>query len=260
MLVPSLEREIRRELTHKAENHAVVVFARNLRSKLLAAPLRGKRVLAIDPAFRTGCKLAVLDETGNLLADGVIFPHAPQNKKAESKARLEELVCRHQVSVIAIGNGTACRETEELVSELLAHLEARRNNPSGIVTVASEPSPTAPKPPVASVENHVVHAVTEVPAAVEPPMPTPPSAPQIAETPPSTPVQEGGEPPVAEQSPAVVADPTPVAPPTAEASVAEAPTAPTPTPEATPPAAQRLLLRRLHRRNRCPWRKRISRT
>lgn len=130
LLVPSLEREIRRELTQRAENHAVVVFARNLRSKLLAAPLRGRRVLAIDPAFRTGCKLAALDETGNLLADGVIFPHPPQNKKAEARSKLEELVCRHQLSVIAIGNGTACRETEELVSEMLADLEARRNNPT----------------------------------------------------------------------------------------------------------------------------------
>ena len=130
LLVPSLEREIRRELTHRAENHAVVVFARNLRSKLLAAPLRGKRVLAIDPAFRTGCKLAALDETGNLLADTVIFPHPPQNRKSEAKVKVEEMVRRHQIHVIAIGNGTACRETEELVSELLAELENRRNNPS----------------------------------------------------------------------------------------------------------------------------------
>ena len=73
--MPSLEREIRRELTQRAEGHAVTVFARNLRSKLLAAPLRGRRVLAIDPGFRTGCKLAVLDETGNLLEDGVVYPH-----------------------------------------------------------------------------------------------------------------------------------------------------------------------------------------
>ena len=83
--MPSLEREIRRELTQRAENHAVDVFARNLRSKLLAAPLRGKRILAIDPAFRTGCKLAVLDETGNLLDDGVIFPHPPQNKQGRGQ-------------------------------------------------------------------------------------------------------------------------------------------------------------------------------
>ncbi|MFO0843628.1 MAG: hypothetical protein U0797_14735 [Gemmataceae bacterium] len=126
LLVPSLEREIRRELTQRAENHAVVVFARNLRSKLLAAPLRGKRVLAVDPAFRTGCKVAALNEQGDLVADAVIFPHPPQNKRAEAKAKLEELIRRNQVNVIAIGNGTACRETEELVSDLLTEFEARQ--------------------------------------------------------------------------------------------------------------------------------------
>src|SRR5204863_6751165 len=78
LLVPSLEREIRRELTQRAEGHAVAVFARNLRSKLLAAPLRGRRVLAVDPGFRTGCKVAALDENGTLLEDAVVFPHPPQ--------------------------------------------------------------------------------------------------------------------------------------------------------------------------------------
>lgn len=141
LLVPSLEREIRRELTQRAENHAVVVFARNLRSKLLAAPLRDRRILAVDPAFRTGCKLAVLDEVGNLLTEGVIYPHQPQNRKDEARAKLEELICRHQVQVIAIGNGTACRETEELVSEVIAGLEHKRNNP----TPPAEPVPHPPE-------------------------------------------------------------------------------------------------------------------
>ena len=127
LLVPSLEREIRRELTHRAEEHAVDVFARNLRSKLLAPPLRGKRVLALDPAFRTGCKVAALDETGNLLEDAVVYPHPPQNKRDEAKAHLEMLVRKHQLSVIAIGNGTACRETEEMVSEVIAALEQARS-------------------------------------------------------------------------------------------------------------------------------------
>ncbi len=126
LMVPSLEREIRRELTQRAEAHAVDVFARNLRGKLLAPPLRGKRVLAIDPGFRTGCKLATLDEHGNMLEEGVIYPHPPQKKAHDSRLKLEELVRKYQVHVIAIGNGTACRETEELVSELISSLDARR--------------------------------------------------------------------------------------------------------------------------------------
>src|SRR5205823_8109243 len=117
LLMPSLEREIRNELTDEAESHAVTVFARNLRSLLLQPPLRGRRVLALDPGFRTGCKVAALDEHGTLLEETVIFPHSPQNKKAEAKLKLEELIRRHQTPVIAIGNGTACRETEEVVSE-----------------------------------------------------------------------------------------------------------------------------------------------
>jgi uncharacterized protein len=169
LLVPSLEREIRRELTHKAENHAVVVFARNLRSKLLAAPLRGRRVLAIDPAFRTGCKLAVMDDTGNLVADGVIFPHPPQNKRAEAKSKLETMLRRHLVNVIAIGNGTACRETEELVSELLADIETRRNNPTATATPPGEGAPTAadavPTPPVEQVPTQTVDVPASPPVA-----------------------------------------------------------------------------------------------
>ena len=223
LLLPSLEREIRRELSDEAEAHAVAVFARNLRSLLLQPPLRGKRVLAIDPGFRTGCKVAALDEYGNLLEQGVIFPHAthgrkskpkdpapaasaeqitpapsepaasetppapvessapavapepsapspvaaeapppvvetpatadaapvaessavppsetpaepaaetasapaepaaPQvDKRAEAKAKLADLVNRHHLQVAALGNGTGCRETEELIAELIA--------------------------------------------------------------------------------------------------------------------------------------------
>src|SRR5581483_1336941 len=100
------------------------VFARNLRNLLLQPPLHGKRVLALDPGFRTGCKVACLDETGNLLEDGVVYPHRPQNRREEAKTKLEDLIRKHNLSVIAIGNGTACRETEELVSELIAQLEA----------------------------------------------------------------------------------------------------------------------------------------
>jgi uncharacterized protein len=204
LVLPSLEREIRRELTDEAEAHAVAVFGRNLRSLLLQPPIHQRRVLAIDPGFRTGCKVAALDETGNLLDHGVIYPHAPQsrkhapapppapapmptaatttvetppaptaapaeetaaapaapaapieappvadapttpttemappvapvavsvapgpppvtvNKRDEAKTKVRELVAKHQLNVIAIGNGTACRETEEFIAELIA--------------------------------------------------------------------------------------------------------------------------------------------
>src|SRR5947209_8749954 len=142
LLLPSLEREVRRELTEHAQDHAIGVFARNLRSLLLQPPLRGKRVLAIDPGFRTGCKLAALDETGNLLEHGVIFPHPPQKKAETAKAKLEEFVRRHQVGVIAIGNGTACRETEELVSALIAELAAG----NGVRPKPPRPPPPPPRP------------------------------------------------------------------------------------------------------------------
>jgi uncharacterized protein len=147
LLLPSLEREIRRELTDEAEAHAVGVFARNLRSLLLAPPLRGRRVLAVDPGFRTGCKVAALDEFGNLLEDGVVYPHQPQNKKAEARARLAELVIKHRTSVVAIGNGTACRETEELVSDVIAEFERRRQDPSAAAAQAASPAPLAPANP-----------------------------------------------------------------------------------------------------------------
>jgi uncharacterized protein len=210
LLIPSLEREIRRELTDEAEEHAVAVFARNLRSLLLQPPLRGRRVLAIDPGFRSGCKVAALDETGSMLEHAVIHPHAPaprhdrrdraepkkdeapkdgtpkeepkpaepasvapaptpepapapaaetpptptpepapqpateaaavpataaeapkpeepkkeepkkDTRRADAKAKLYEMVTHHGLNVMALGNGTACRETEELIAELIA--------------------------------------------------------------------------------------------------------------------------------------------
>jgi protein Tex len=150
LLLPSLEREIRRELTEIAEAHAVKVFARNLRSLLLQPPLRNRRILAIDPGFRTGCKVAALDDGGNRVDDTVIFPHPPQNKKQEAKAKLEELLRKHQLNVIAIGNGTACRETEEVVAELIGDLEKRR---AGV----AESQPAAPAP-------HAVSPVASAPA------------------------------------------------------------------------------------------------
>jgi uncharacterized protein len=129
LLMPSLEREVRRELTEFAQDHAVDIFARNLRSLIMRPPLGGRRVLAIDPGVRTGCKLAVLDETGTLLEDAVVYPHPPQKKVAEAKKKVEQLIRKYQTTVVAIGNGTACRETEQLVADLIAEFEERRLNP-----------------------------------------------------------------------------------------------------------------------------------
>ncbi|HEY7428440.1 MAG TPA: Tex family protein [Gemmataceae bacterium] len=217
LLVPSLEREIRRELKGRAEDHAVSVFARNLRSKLLAAPLRGRRALAIDPGFRTGCKLAVLDEIGNLLEDGVIYPHTG-SKRHEAKAKLEELVRRHQVHVIAIGNGTACRETEEVVSELIAELDARRRG-----EVPPAPPPQAPAAPAAEAAPPAAAESIPVPAAAEAAAPSQPEASAANPLPEATPAAET-TPPLAEAA----AAPAPAEPP---------PPPPEPLPDALPELA-----------------------
>jgi protein Tex len=121
LVFPSLEREVRRELTDWAEVHAVEVFAKNLRNLLLQKPVRGRRLLAVDPGFKSGCKLAALDEFGNLLDQTVIHVVGKPERRAEGRAKLVELVKQHQLSLIVIGNGTACRTTEELMSEILAN-------------------------------------------------------------------------------------------------------------------------------------------
>jgi uncharacterized protein len=121
LILPGLEREARRELTEKAETHAVEVFARNLRKLLLQPPLPGKRVVAIDPGYKNGCKIAVLDEFGGLIAHDVLFVVGSDEQKAESRAKLANLIREHHASVIAIGNGTACRQTEQLVAEIISN-------------------------------------------------------------------------------------------------------------------------------------------
>ena len=120
LVLPSLEREIRRELTEHAEAHAVDVFARNLRNLLLQPPIRGHRVLAVDPGFKSGCKLAALDEFGGPIDHAVIHTVGKDERKAEGRAKLVEMIKQHNISVIAIGNGTACRETEELIADIIA--------------------------------------------------------------------------------------------------------------------------------------------
>ena len=115
LIAPSIEREIRNALTEKAEEGAISVFGKNLKQLLMQPPIAGKVVLGWDPAFRTGCKLAVVDETGKVLATKVIFPTAPQNKVAEAKAELKKLIEKYHVSLISVGNGTASRESEQVI-------------------------------------------------------------------------------------------------------------------------------------------------
>ena len=119
LVLPTVEREVRRDLTDRAEAHAIDVFAANMRSLLMARPVRGKRVLAIQPGYRTGCKVAVLDAAGALVGETIIYPLEPQDKWDEGKAALLAEIQRHAVQTIAIGNGTGCREVEQLVSEAI---------------------------------------------------------------------------------------------------------------------------------------------
>ena len=123
LIAPAIEREIRNELTEKAEDGAITVFGKNLEQLLLQPPIKGKVVLGWDPAFRTGCKLAVVDETGKVLDTKVIFPTAPQNKVTEAKAELKKLIHKYHVSLISVGNGTASRESEQVIVELLKELD-----------------------------------------------------------------------------------------------------------------------------------------
>ncbi|MBL4987375.1 MULTISPECIES: Tex family protein [Bacillus] len=122
LIQPSIEREIRKELTEKAEEQAIHIFAENLRKLLLQPPMKGKRVLGVDPAFRTGCKLAVVDDTGKVHHIGVIYPHPPVQKKAEAKQKVKEIIQSSNIEVIAIGNGTASRETEQFIADLIQEL------------------------------------------------------------------------------------------------------------------------------------------
>ncbi|MDK2821580.1 MAG: protein Tex [Clostridia bacterium] len=119
LILPAVEREIRNELTEKAEAQAVTVFSRNLRNLLLQRPIRGRSVLAIDPAYRTGCKWAVLDATGKLLETGVFYPTPPQSNIEEASKKLEHLIEKYNFKTIAIGNGTASRETEQFVANFI---------------------------------------------------------------------------------------------------------------------------------------------
>jgi uncharacterized protein len=126
LFFPSLERELRATVTETAEEHAIKVFGLNLRNLILQAPVKGYRVMGLDPGYRTGCKVAVVDETGKLLEVATIYPHPPQAQHDETLETLEKLVTKHQVQLIAIGNGTASRETETLAAELIHRLGGKK--------------------------------------------------------------------------------------------------------------------------------------
>ena len=123
LIGPSIEREIRSDLTEKAEEGAIKVFGKNLEQLLMQPPIAGRVVLGWDPAFRTGCKLAVVDSTGKVLDTVVIYPTAPQNRVAESKRILKEMIKKYNITLISVGNGTASRESEKIIVELLGEIK-----------------------------------------------------------------------------------------------------------------------------------------
>lgn len=123
LIFPSIEREVRGELTDKADEQAIKMFEQNLKPLLMQPPLKGKVILGLDPAYRTGCKIAVIDENGNVLDHTVIYPTPPQKKVEEAKAILKKLIAKHNVDVISIGNGTASKESEIFVAELIKECE-----------------------------------------------------------------------------------------------------------------------------------------
>ncbi|GEP79887.1 S1 RNA-binding protein [Staphylococcus carnosus] len=127
LIMPSIEREIRSDLTEKAETYAIEVFSVNLKHLLLQPPLKGKQILGVDPAFRTGCKLAVINPFGSFVAKGVMYPHPPVSKTKEAENTLLQFINDYNVSLIAIGNGTASRETEQFIADLIQkhHLDVQ---------------------------------------------------------------------------------------------------------------------------------------
>ncbi|WP_275983521.1 Tex family protein [Paenibacillus hamazuiensis] len=126
LIAPSIEREVRNEMTEKAEEKAIEVFSANLRNLLLQPPVKGKTVLGVDPAYRTGCKVAVVDDTGKMLEVAVTYPTPPNNKVAEAKQKFKQLVEKYNIDTIVIGNGTASRETEQFVADFIGEMKGRR--------------------------------------------------------------------------------------------------------------------------------------
>lgn len=125
LISPSIEREVRNMLTERAEEEAIKVFGKNTKNLLMVPPVKDVRILAIDPSFRTGCKLAILDETGKFLEQGVIYPNEPKNEVEKSQKIMTELIKKYDIDVITIGNGTASRETEQVVADMLSRIDKK---------------------------------------------------------------------------------------------------------------------------------------
>ena len=138
LLLPAIERDVRREKSEAADNHAIQVFATNLRALLCQAPLANQVVLGLDPGFRTGCKVAVVDATGKLLDTGTIYPHEPRKDWAGSINTLQDMINRHHVTLITIGNGTASRETEKLAAELIRDIRPSNLKPATKYLIVNE--------------------------------------------------------------------------------------------------------------------------
>lgn len=127
LIEPSIDREIRSDLTEKAEEQAIKVFGKNAKQLLLTSPIKGKTVIGFDPAYRTGCKIAVIDETGKVLDTTTVYPTEPQNDVEGAKKELTKLIAKYNVDMFAIGNGTASRESEQFVSDLIAEIKEKYN-------------------------------------------------------------------------------------------------------------------------------------
>ena len=127
LIEPSIDREIRADLTEKAEEQAISVFGKNAKQLLLISPIKGKTVIGFDPAYRTGCKIAVIDETGKVLDYTTIYPTEPQNDIMGAKKELIRLILKDNVDMFAIGNGTASRESEQFVAELIQEIKEKYN-------------------------------------------------------------------------------------------------------------------------------------
>jgi len=139
LIAPAIERELRHQLTEAADGHAIEIFSANLRNLLMQPPTKGHVIMGIDPGFRTGCKVAVIDETNKYLEGETIYPHEPKNRWDYSKEQLRGLIAKHKVTVIAIGNGTASRETEQLVAETIHAYAAQTSGAQPVMyTIVNE--------------------------------------------------------------------------------------------------------------------------